>query len=149
MSNHRFGVDVDRLDYLMRDAQKCGLEADCKNATSRYLDDARINIEKTTGRPIITVPEKDRRNLFIGVFGLRYNMHCKVYQHKTVKKIELMCRDMLVESGDVLKDTYDREFPSLELAHRDMKYYSILTEGLLEGQVRLTEFHRELKIREK
>lgn len=143
VSNHRFGVDVDRLDYLLRDANKCGLEASCENATSRYLDDARINIHSETGRPIITVPEKDRRNLFTGVFSLRYDMHCKVYQHKTVKKIELMCRDMLVESRDVLKDTYDTSFPSLQYAHRNMKYYSILTEGLLEGQIRLTEFHRD------
>jgi len=146
VSNHRFGVDVDRLDYLMRDATKCGLEASCQNATSRYIDDARINIHPETKRPIITVPEKDRTTLFSGVFSLRYNMHKKVYQHKTVKKIELMCRDMLVESRDVLKDTYDKNFPSLQYAHRNMKYYSILTEGLLEGQIRLTEFHREQRI---
>lgn len=143
VSNHTFGIDVDRADYFQRDAVRCGLDSG-KATFSRYISQARVKIDAETGRPVIAVPKKDLMSLFEEFFQKRYKLHTTVYQHKTVKKIELMQTDVLMNSQDIYRDMYGPSFPELRFMHRDMKFYSKLDEGAIENMIRCSEFKPEV-----
>ena len=133
VSNNRSGIDVDRLDYLLRDATKCGKLCGHKptNGIERYLIDSRVNIHPETGRPIITIPEKDRQTMFEDVYSLRNKMHSKVYQSNPVKVIELMVKDILLNADDILQALTGDQTTKLSKSHLNMAHYSKLTEEIL------------------
>ena len=87
VNNKNHGVDVDKFDYLKRDAYHIGLDHqfDC----SRFIECARV----INGRLCYQkqcVPQI--RNLF----NLRYNLHMTIYNHHTVKAIEVMTCEILM-----------------------------------------------------
>jgi HD superfamily phosphohydrolase len=90
VSNHESGLDVDKLDYLMRDSMfshvRVGADFDylLTSARVRLCDDHQYRI---------TFPEKAYMEVF-KVFECRYQLHQAVYQHRTVVGLE----DLLVDA---------------------------------------------------
>ncbi|KAF8318219.1 hypothetical protein DL93DRAFT_2095395 [Clavulina sp. PMI_390] len=96
VANAENGLDVDKLDYLDRDAYQCGIRN--RVTTSRIMDNCRVVNGKTT----IAFPYKDHFNIYM-VYHSRYALHKQVYNHKTGKAIEYMVVDALIEADRVLK----------------------------------------------
>ena len=122
----------------------CNLDNSSKTTIDRYIGSSRIKLDPVTNRPIIAVPEKLLTSLFDDFFRTRLNMFKKVYQHKTVKRIEAMQKDMLKLSQDIFKDTFGAHYPELRHMHLNMKFYSKLGEDIIHGLIESTEFKPEL-----
>ena len=87
VNNKNHGVDVDKFDYLKRDAYHIGLDHqfDC----SRFIECARV-IDGRLCYQKQCVPQ------IRGLFNLRYNLHMNIYNHHTVKAIEVMACEILI-----------------------------------------------------
>lgn len=86
IANKTHGIDVDKFDYLLRDAYHIGL--DHHFDSSRFLDCAKvINDRLCYNKSCIPI----MRNLF----NLRYNLYMNIYNHHAAKAIEYMVFDMM------------------------------------------------------
>jgi putative nucleotidyltransferase with HDIG domain len=93
VANHETGMDVDRIDYLMRDAYHCGKPLTFE--PHRIIQSARV-IHGT-----IAFAQKDAFILF-QMYAMRYAMFRQVYMHPVSRAIDLMTRDAFdaaLESG--------------------------------------------------
>jgi HD superfamily phosphohydrolase len=83
ISGHIF--DVDRLDYLQRDAYHTNLQ--CSPDTTYILQNLRIIDKK------LCISEKCKSTL-VKLLEDRHYLHMSLYQHKTVAAINLMVKDI-------------------------------------------------------
>lgn len=86
VSNIKSGLDCDKIDYLIRDTRSVGIQSSI-NYDKMFMG-ARV-IDNT-----ICYPYEDALDIF-QLFHLRYIMHKKVYQHKTIRIIDYMVADVL------------------------------------------------------
>ena len=90
-------LDTDKIDYLMRDSYQLGF---------KYSFDYRKLFNKTklistdNSNNQIYYHENEANNIF-DIFYTRYKFHREIYNHKTVKSIELMISDILLMSNDI------------------------------------------------
>ncbi|CAK9004296.1 Deoxynucleoside triphosphate triphosphohydrolase SAMHD1 (dNTPase) [Durusdinium trenchii] len=91
VSNWRTGIDVDKFDYMRRDALFLGIHRQWDHV--RYMKSAWVISD--AGVLTISPPEKDRANIRENLMELRKMLHGTAYQHKTVKKLELHMIDIL------------------------------------------------------
>lgn len=89
VSNYLNGIDVDKFDYLTRDAVTLGL-------TVVFNPDRLINEFIIDQNGNIAYPKHCSTDIY-EMFHCRYMMHKKVYSHKTVKILELMLKDLFME----------------------------------------------------
>lgn len=95
VSNYLNGIDVDKFDYLMRDAYNIGFK---KSFDSRKIIDEIIIDENNN-----IVYARHCASEIYDMFHSRYMMHKQVYQHKTVKIIEIMIKDVIIKIDPILK----------------------------------------------
>ena len=88
VSNIKSGLDCDKIDYLIRDTRSVGIRSSI-NYDKMFMG-ARV-IDNT-----ICYPYDDALDIF-QLFHLRYIMHKKVYQHKTIREIDYMIADVLCD----------------------------------------------------
>mmetsp|Transcript_10141 Transcript_10141/g.25969 ORF Transcript_10141/g.25969 Transcript_10141/m.25969 type:complete len:554 (-) Transcript_10141:388-2049(-) len=104
VANKRNGIDVDKLDYLPRDARYC------------KQNQARLNVSKlfTMCRVIDDEIcfERERWKSVHEIFSARSWMHHEVYTHKTVKAVEYMVVDALVEANSTMRIAEHRLDPA-------------------------------------
>ena len=95
VANQLNGIDVDKFDYLIRDAKHLGLQIgfDPNRLINEFIIDADNNI---------AYPKHCSVNVFEMFYG-RYMMHKKVYSHKTVKLIESMLSDLFIKVDPIFK----------------------------------------------
>ncbi|GLC38674.1 hypothetical protein PLESTM_000760400 [Pleodorina starrii] len=104
VANKRNGVDVDKVDYLQRDATMCGVKVGCdfdrllKKRFVKVLDDE------------VCYPWSEYPNI-LDLFRAREAMHRKVYTNRKCKAVELMAVDALVAAEPLLKITERLESP--------------------------------------
>lgn len=101
VSNHDSGIDVDKLDYLARDALSAFGSSRALNAL-RIVRAARVCLLED--RPILAYDEGVAFEL-ADVFLLRAKLHHQLYQHRAVKVVErLLCDAMhtIERDGGVL-----------------------------------------------
>jgi HD superfamily phosphohydrolase len=88
ISNPVNNVDVDKFDYINRDNRAIGLKLDVD--FSRLIMQARvINNE-------IYYPIQAKESLY-HLFFIRYQLHRRIYSHKTVKAVEILISQVLFE----------------------------------------------------
>lgn len=114
VSNEENGVDVDKFDYLERDAQHLGLKVDFKSG--RLIENSRV-----IGSDI-TFQAKDAMNVF-KLFDARYTLHKRAYQHKICHSVEHLIYDVLNASNE--------RFRISDWA-QDVKRYHLLTDSLFD-----------------
>ena len=102
INNKLNGIDVDRFDYLQRDSKHIGL--DYAFNPDRIFHKSRINSDKTL------IYDISLRNNIFDLFYTRYRFHKDIYNHKTVKMIELMLSDALKEINDCENCPYEDKF---------------------------------------
>jgi HD superfamily phosphohydrolase len=89
VANKESGLDTDKMDYLIRDCAVVGLDIN-KEDIYRVIDSAKI-VDN-----VITFPKKPfySRTIF-NLFETRFKLHKALYQHPTVRGIELQIMDAL------------------------------------------------------
>ena len=85
-------IDVDKFDYLARDSKHMGL--------SNNVDYERIFIKSNVCRGEIIYDYSVVNNI-LDLYMTRYRYHKEIYNHTTVKLIELMLKDALKEADKV------------------------------------------------
>ena len=88
ISNPKNNVDVDKFDYINRDNRAIGLKLD--------VDFSRLILQPQVINDEICYPIQAKENLY-HLFFIRYQLHRRVYHHKTVKAIEIMLVELLFE----------------------------------------------------
>jgi len=86
VSNSLNNIDVDKCDYIARDAYFVGLKYSFDYAT--IVDDV-IVIDD-----IISYPEKYNYEIMC-LFSIRYRLHRQIYTHKTVLAVQFMINDII------------------------------------------------------
>lgn len=94
VSNIDNGIDVDKFDYIKRDAYNIGLNFNFDY--DRVLKQAKV-INDT-----ICYPDKIIYELY-DLFKIRYQLHLRIYTHPVVRCIEFMIIDILLLSDNVIK----------------------------------------------
>lgn len=103
VSNKKNSLDVDKMDYIMRDSRSIGLSYsfDC----SRLIMQARvINNE-------ICFPDKLSWSIY-ELFSTRYRLHKEIYTHPCIQQIEIMATDAIIHADEIfhIKDSiYDAD----------------------------------------
>lgn len=93
VANKRNSVDVDKFDYLARDAHNSGIKF--------TYDAARLmRFSRVIGGEICFM-RKEAYNVY-ELFRTRYTMHKQVYSHRVTTAIELMIQDALVLANPYL-----------------------------------------------
>lgn len=93
VNNERNSIDVDKGDYLQRDAYNIGIKTD-------FDFERLINFSRVVDNQIC-FQEKEVFNLY-EMFHTRYSMWKRVYTHRVGKAFELMVVDALLEADPYL-----------------------------------------------
>lgn len=104
VNNRINSLDTDKIDYLIRDSFYLGNKISFDYR--KLFNKTKLLYSNKFSDYQIYYHEKDIDNIF-DIFYSRYKLHREIYNHKTVKSIELMIGDILLESNDI----YD--FPSI------------------------------------
>lgn len=96
VANGRNSIDVDKFDYLCRDAHSCGVKIPLD--FNRIMQFSRVIGDE------ICYKYTEYMNLY-ELFQTRAAMHRKVYTHRKSKAIEFMVVDALIEAEPALKIT--------------------------------------------
>jgi len=91
VNNKSTNIDVDKFDYLLRDPIHIGLDFS--------FDSSRIMLKSYAYGNDIVYDKSLASNIF-DLFYTRYKFHKEIYNHKTVKVIELMIGDALTEANN-------------------------------------------------
>lgn len=94
VSNPLNSIDVDKFDYLVRDTQATGLKFSFNY--SRIIEDARVIDNK------ICYSLECSEDIY-QMFFIRYRLHRQIYNHKTVKAIEILVIKLLFELEKEMK----------------------------------------------
>ena len=97
VNNSINSLDTDKIDYLMRDSYQLGFK---HSFDYRKLFNKTKLISINDSKNQICYHENEANNIF-DIFYTRYKFHREIYNHKTVKSIELMISDILLMSNDV------------------------------------------------
>lgn len=103
VNNSRSGLDVDKLDYFMRDMRYTNASSSSTCNFQRIVEMGRVYAADPIGaKPAAAATEDPAQKHFmicypekmvteaLDVFAMRFKLHQKIYTHKSVKKVEFM-----------------------------------------------------------
>ncbi|KAH8095528.1 dGTPase [Aureococcus anophagefferens] len=129
VSNHRNGIDVDKLDYFERDSHHCNIPISFDS--ERLLMHARA-IRDENGVMTIAYAEKEVWNVY-HLFHTRFNLHKRAYQHRVAHAIQEMLCDALLEADDYFTlDGAGGAAVRLSDAMRDLDAYAQLSDTVFD-----------------
>eukprot|EP01135_Chromosphaera_perkinsii_P000941 Nk52_evm39s153 gene=Nk52_evmTU39s153 len=141
ISNESNGIDVDKYDYLCRDAAMIDF-GNPKNHIDRLM--AYVRVIEVNGRTRICFPEKQATDIR-ELFHLRRQLHIRCYKHKTVKIVEhMICEAMLIANdhleyprgvytgGDEKKKVTGAEYMRISDTIKDMATFGTLNDSVLD-----------------
>eukprot|EP00924_Labyrinthula_sp_SR-Ha-C_P004764 snap_masked-scaffold_1-processed-gene-11.15-mRNA-1 protein AED:0.05 eAED:0.05 QI:0/-1/0/1/-1/1/1/0/494 len=130
VNNERSGLDLDKLDYLLRDAYFTGVNG--VQQYKRLLNMARVYPD-ASGVRTICFPEKAFDPLFYDVFQLRKRLHDAVYQHKSNRAVDFMVQDVLNLASKSLTFYSEKLKKNITIQEsiEDMKVYIQLDDTIL------------------
>lgn len=101
VANMHSHLDVDKLEYIKRDARACGLsQGGFDTDTMRIINAARVIDDH------ICYHQKVYEDIY-NLFHTRYRLHTTVYRHPAVRAIHFMVSDALYESRLPLAESID------------------------------------------
>lgn len=130
VANKRNGIDVDKLDYFLRDSLSCfGRLPDVH--VDRIISCARVVV--TDGQAQVCFEQKVALTLS-DLFHLRAKLHKFVYQHRTTKVVEQMILNalLLAEEGGFKIAANGRDFLLSETVD-DMAAYALTGDWILQA----------------
>ncbi|KAL3657673.1 hypothetical protein V7S43_017475 [Phytophthora oleae] len=101
VNNAHSGLDVDKLDYFMRDSLHTGAKMSCD--TDLLIRNARVLVDREDPEEnmVVCFPEK-LAGPIMQAFRTRFELHQSVYQHRGVRAIDYMLCDLLIAANDHL-----------------------------------------------
>jgi len=164
ISNKVTGLDVDKMDYLLRDA--AALRINLKWELERFLEagEPKLMDHHDWGQEETEETQKDKENNIEGLivngeaakertivkriavrdkvvknlqhlFSDRVDLHANAYQHKTVKMFDLMYTDMWLLADEHIHVMGAKGPVNLSRACEDAQSLARLTDGWLIGQI--------------
>jgi len=132
IANHECGIDVDKMDYIKRDAKALGLKQVFE--IERFFRNASVSWDKA-GKSFISF--RKGKEAVMALFQDRARLHDRAYQHKTVKIIERMTLDMLLAADPVLDIVKkpDGGWVRMSRACDDPEYFEILSDEFVEKSI--------------
>jgi len=132
VNNTDSGLDVDKLDYLLRDPQACNDGKPSFNVDT-LLDGLAVRWAKMRDgrRPVIAYAEKVASEVY-KVFRSRYDFHSEYYHHKNVPARDMLLTDLLLECdqfGDILE--VNGRYSGIGESVRDVRAYEKLNDAVL------------------
>ncbi|TMW57746.1 hypothetical protein Poli38472_014349 [Pythium oligandrum] len=102
VNNAKSGLDVDKLDYFLRDARHTGAKASCD--VELIIQNARVLVDRDDPERKLSIcfPEKLAGKI-MQAFRTRFELHQAVYQHKNIRAAEYMICDALLAADEHLK----------------------------------------------
>ncbi|ETI37797.1 hypothetical protein, variant 2 [Phytophthora nicotianae] len=99
VNNAKSGLDVDKLDYFMRDSLHTGAKMSCD--TDLLIRNARVLVDRDDPEEnmVVCFPEKLAGQI-MQAFRARYELHQSVYQHRGVRAIDYMLCDLMISAND-------------------------------------------------
>jgi HD superfamily phosphohydrolase len=147
VNNSRSGLDVDKLDYFMRDMRYANVQMGTNDFT-RFIELGRVLPAQPLGRSVVGLNKEDLPSMIcyplkmyeetLGLFQVRFKMHRTVYTHKTVKEIEYMITDALQLADEFvnIQGTKSPQFPDgmykMSETIYDMEAFSKLKDTILD-----------------
>lgn len=122
-------IDVDKIDYIMRDSYHIGLQY---NDFSRLL--TMIKVLQYNNNNVLAYNEKLQQDIYL-LFSSRYRLHKQIYNHHTVKAFEYLLIPILQKIKDSKIDFIDFT-DSIVFSHVNSKHIEELEKI----------YHRELPI---
>ncbi|XP_041655360.1 deoxynucleoside triphosphate triphosphohydrolase SAMHD1-like [Cheilinus undulatus] len=130
VSNKRNGIDVDKFDYLARDAYHLGFQSNFDY--HRFMKFARVC--DVDGKKLICTRDKEVHNLY-DLFHTRLCLHRRACQHKVNTILSVMIADAFLKAENVqemqIQGSGGKEF-TLSTAIKDMEAYTKLTDHVFE-----------------
>lgn len=96
-------IDCDKLDYIRRDAEHCGVPYGLIQDPARFLSSLTVAFDFEKDRPYLAVTEKGRVDAEL-VAVSRYAMFSEVYWHHTVRSFTTMLRRAFYEASKWRKE---------------------------------------------
>ncbi|XP_068454734.1 deoxynucleoside triphosphate triphosphohydrolase SAMHD1-like [Clinocottus analis] len=128
VANKRNEVDVDKFDYLSRDAHYLGIKASFDHL--RFIQFARVC--KVDGIQQICARDKEVNNLY-DLFHLRYLLHRRACQHKVKNSIESMILEAFEKANEHIQiEGSGGLMFTLSTAIDDPEAYTKLTDHVYE-----------------
>ena len=91
VSNHRNGIDVDKIDYFLRDSSSAFGESSPLIQVTRLIESSAAMVS-AEGEATVCFEEKMAMDL-LGLFRTRMQLHAHLYQHHTCNVVEEMITD--------------------------------------------------------
>ena len=120
VSNSKNGIDVDKLDYLARDAHSLGLNSGID--FFRFFHNFKVVNDE------IIYSDKEIFNIY-EMFHTRFKMHKQVYSHIVVKKIDMMLSDILF----LIYESKNIYFNFDKIFDNNLEIFCQLTDSFLEN----------------
>ncbi|PAV59194.1 hypothetical protein WR25_05302 [Diploscapter pachys] len=133
VSNDFDSHDVDKYDYMLRDAKFTGASIALRTANiDRIMENAKILLDPDFRFRRIAYAMKVARNDIASVGEARQRLHDVVYQHLTVKIIEEMFVEILLKINDHMKFRGSSgELYRLSEIHQDIHAYVQVDDTIL------------------
>jgi len=122
VSNSKNGIDVDKFDYIARDGNALGI----KYGFEHHRIFPHVKVIKNE----ICYSDKVIFNIY-ELFDSRFKMHKQIYNHPTVKKLDLLIADYL--------RNLDKIYPKIGRALDNLDIFCELTDAILEIPLMLDE----------
>lgn len=148
VSNWRCGLDVDRFDYILRDAHHCGLATGVAREVDRFFSNASVIVARSglvsaDGSPseptTIACEEKDMRGILRAFFEERMRMFHDVYCHRKVQIFARLFENVLhkLDESPNFRVRGKRLSEAASLAPFDAQTYLQLTDTAVLGWLQM------------
>uniref|UniRef100_A0A914YAA2 HD domain-containing protein n=1 Tax=Panagrolaimus superbus TaxID=310955 RepID=A0A914YAA2_9BILA len=133
VSNSLNGLDVDKLDYLIRDSERSGIPVSIsKNVVKLLFDSAQIVKHPDHEFTWIAFPEKYTGNV-ISIFEARKRLHEELYNHRVIVAISELIKQALQCVGDELEILGSNNNPiKLKDCTSDLNAYLKLNDSIID-----------------
>jgi HD superfamily phosphohydrolase len=130
VSNERTGIDLDKFDYLARDARHIGIAT--MFDSKRLMEFAVLSRDPDTNHIYLKYESRAAEEIIRVMWQTRNDLHRRVYQHRVVKIVDDMVTEVIKASGDMILYNEQGQAVPLSDAHLDMSVYIQLDDNLLD-----------------
>ncbi|XP_053337589.1 deoxynucleoside triphosphate triphosphohydrolase SAMHD1-like [Clarias gariepinus] len=143
VANKHTGIDVDKMDYFVRDCHHLGMKSNFSH--ERYVMFARVCTNEEN-RKQICMRDKEALNMY-ELFHVRYLLHHNAYQHKVKVAVEMMIVDALLaaEKDFTLETDGTEGGKKISEAANDPEIFLKLTDDILQ-EIKLKSEHARVII---
>lgn len=135
VANKLCDIDVDKIDYIMRDSYHLGIK--CGGEYERLI--RQVKIVNYKGKKVLGWPEKLQDEIY-SLFQTRYKLHKRFYNHHTTKAIEIL----LTEGQTELPNMMSSDASVMNSNHNSQEIYTRKLPRMLSEIVFAPTLYKEI-----